>query len=334
MLYLIQENCFREANYDYLVESLQRLGLEYVQVKVLPFVDSFRCMDDPDKEYVTDRKDIFPFGSIKLARIGKDQGWEPGSIITENHDFQVYREHYRENLLNWDSKVVNFTDSWVWDEEMYFVRPCKDTKAFTGSVFTKAEWEEFVHRSLTNGHLASTDNNTLMSEVLRKTEIQVSSVKDIQREYRFWVIGGKVVTGSMYRLGGRFHVSDQVDPDAVSFAESMVKLWQLDKRGFILDVCLADGQWKIVECGCLNCAGFYAANLPKVLAALEDLFNPVNKCDVCAYNKSYVTGDDEYPARTCISYCAKGHWENVQAGEPGTEPDPFANCADYTPFYK
>ena len=38
------------------------------------------------------------------------------------------------------------------------------------------------------------------------------------------------------------------------------------------DVCLTDKGWKVVECGCINCAGFYKADLQKVIISLENYF--------------------------------------------------------------
>ena len=40
-----------------------------------------------------------------------------------------------------------------------------------------------------------------------------------------------------------------------------------------MDVCLTNGEYKIVECGCTNSAGFYMADMQKLLMALEDAFN-------------------------------------------------------------
>jgi hypothetical protein len=42
---------------------------------------------------------------------------------------------------------------------------------------------------------------------------------------------------------------------------------------FVIDICLVDGNYKIVEAGCINAAGFYNADLIKLLITLEDYFN-------------------------------------------------------------
>ncbi len=33
-------------------------------------------------------------------------------------------------------------------------------------------------------------------------------------------------------------------------------------------------------------------------------------CNDCVHLDGYMTGDDEYPQRTHICWCNKGHWEN------------------------
>jgi hypothetical protein len=36
---------------------------------------------------------------------------------------------------------------------------------------------------------------------------------------------------------------------------------------------LTDGDWKIVECGCINCAGFYKSDIQKMIMAVDAKFN-------------------------------------------------------------
>ncbi len=259
MYYIVQENTFREENYDTLIQSLERLDLEYEVVKVLPFID--------DVEFKTDRKDVFVFGSLKLARVAKQFNWHPGSLMNSNHDYNVYVDYYKDNLLNYDSKIYKFDNYLDWesliDSSEKFIRPCLDSKTFTGKVFNKEEWHQFVEYSLTNGHSTSLNKDTL---------IQVARPKHIQKEIRFWVVGGKVITGSTYKLGYRVVRDSFYDPEALQFAQQMVDIYQL-ADAFVIDVCLVNDEWKIVECGCINCAGFYAADLLKALVALEEFYN-------------------------------------------------------------
>ncbi len=272
MHYVIQENVFREQHYDMLWKTMERLDLPYSVVRIFPYIDRIVDMVDiPIEAYVADelpefninRTDVFCFGAVKLARIASEKKWSPGSLLNSNHDFMVYREHYRDHLLNWDSKIQNFTDKIEWlPNESKFLRPTQDTKSFTGKVYEQVEWEDFVHYNKDN-------KDSILSS---NPEIQVTSVKKIQKEIRFWVVGGKVITGSQYKLGTRVAYDDVFEDSAQEFAQSMVDIFQL-AEAFVIDVALVDGEWKVVECGCINCAGFYKANLQKLIISLEDYFD-------------------------------------------------------------
>lgn len=273
MHYIIQENVFREHHYDLLEKAIQKLGLTYTTVRVFPFVDKITNIKDiPDGSYNVDdlpdfnpdTDNVFCFGAIKLARVAALRGWKPGSMMNKNHDFEIYKEHYVENLLNYDSKIQRFVDKvdWFYNERKFF-RPTQDTKTFTGKVFSQVEWEDFVYYHLNNGHLTTLNENT---------PIQISSVKNIYKEIRFWVVDGKVITGSQYRLGNQTIYDDVFEPEAEVFAQSMVDRFQL-ADAFVIDVCLTDNGWKVVECGCINASGFYKANLQNLIVSLEDQYN-------------------------------------------------------------
>jgi len=250
MYYIVQKNVFREENYDNLILALDRLKLSYEIVDVLPFIETFEfhCKD----------KNVFPFGSTKMARLSKLYGWTPGSQLNDNHDYQVYKNFYGDNLLNYDSLIYKFDDEFFVDKP-FFARPTKDSKAFTGKVFDMETWRKF--------------RNTALINILDKdTEIQVSLVKVIQKEIRFWIVKGKIATASQYKLGTRVVLSDTVDQPAYDFCNKMIQLFQLNDA-FVMDLCLVNDEYKIVECGCINCAGFYRADLQKLLVKLEEAFS-------------------------------------------------------------
>jgi len=52
----------------------------------------------------------------------------------------------------------------------------------------------------------------------------------------------------------------------------MVKTYQL-ASSFVMDVCLTEYGWKIVECGCINCAVFYHADMQKLIYAIDNYYN-------------------------------------------------------------
>lgn len=253
MYYIIQDNVFKEENDYKLIEVLERFELPYERVNLDHGVNNF--------EFKTKRKDVFPFGAVKLARISKDYQWYPGSQMSDNHNYQVYSKYYKENLLNYDSEIVKLGDH-LTRKQPFFARPTLDTKIFTGKVFTIEEWNKFKEEQLANPR----------SNLINKdTEIQISSVKKIQKEIRFWIVKGQPVTASLYTLGGVYHIDGSVDEDAYNFVRDMIKLFELNET-FVMDICLIDDKYKIVECGCTNSAGFYKCDMQKLIMALENAF--------------------------------------------------------------
>jgi hypothetical protein len=279
MHYIIQENVFREQHYDLLSKALDRLNLKYNTVRVFPFVDKiveikdipphpqpFDVDDLPEFQY--NDKNVFVFGGLKLARLSKDRGWTPGSLMNSNHDFLVYAQHYKDELLNYDSQIHTVGSDLKWKpNEIKFIRPTEDTKAFTGKIFTEVEWKDTIENYLHNYRSAVFNEST---------KIQVSVPKHISKEIRCWVVDGKIVTASIYKIGSRVVYDDQVEDEAIAYAQSMVNKFQL-ADAFVIDVCLTNlefnSAWKIVECGCINAAGFYKSDLQKTIMALEDKFN-------------------------------------------------------------
>lgn len=276
MHYIVQENIFRESHYNLLLQTLERLELTYQLVRVYPFIDKVvELKDIPDippdniedlpdfKLFDNLKSNTFIFGSVKLARILSNYDIYPGSQINDNHDFEVYRRYYGDYLLNNDSIICKVCDEIKWKDKN-FIRPTKDTKSFTGKVFNnKEDWQQLVDVGLNNS------DNKLFTE---DTIIQVCSVKQIQKEIRFWCVGGKIITGSQYTIGGRIHYDSYFEEEAKEFAQKMVDIYQ-PAEAFVIDICLTNDEWKIVEINCINCAGFYLCNMQSLVSELEYYFN-------------------------------------------------------------
>jgi hypothetical protein len=270
MHYVVQENLFREDHWQMLIDALERLVLPYSIVRVFPFVDKIALVKDiPEKFDIDDLTDyapadssIFIFGATKLARIAQKRKWKPGSMANDNHDFRVYNKYYGNHMLNHDSVICTVGDpmSTTWEpNETRFIRPSKDLKSFTGKVFEETDWlnlikcpsnPEFLHKG---------------------TVIQIAAPKEIQQEIRFWIVDNEIVTGSQYRLQNRLVLDANCAPVAEEFVLGMIQLFQ-PAQAFVMDVCMHEGQWKIVEINCINTSGFYKADVQRLLMSLERLF--------------------------------------------------------------
>lgn len=253
MIFLIQENLFKEEHYTILIEIMEKYNFDYRIVCLDSKSDNISNIED------LPHNNIFCFGSIKMARVARNRNWIPGSFLNDNHDYEVYSKGFGiENMLNGDSLIHKFTDKIDFSGGELFIRPTKDTKVFTGQVYNKYEWEDFVENALYN------KKHILLNA---DTTIQVSTPKKIQQEIRCWIVKGKVITTSYYRLGNMSYMTECNDEIVIEYAQKMVNKYQ-PADSFVIDICLVDGEPKIVEVNCINCSGFYKQNLSKLIDSL------------------------------------------------------------------
>lgn len=263
MHWVIQNNLYREVGHARLLDTLDRFDIPYTEIDMvpcsqgLPLAERIRPLPTLDGP-------VMACGSVNFAQVARQAGWLPGSFYNENHDYQVWRQCYGHHLLNADARVCRFSEVEPLSEELFFIRPCGDTKAFSGQTMDYVEFVDWRHRVI--------DRKETYTSLNADTLVMYGPLKTIYREARFFVVDGRVVTYSTYKIGDRFWPSAEVPPTMIEFAERMVELWQ-PARAFVLDVALTDdaedGFNKIVEINCLNSAGFYEIDLQKFVMAIE-----------------------------------------------------------------
>jgi hypothetical protein len=261
MHWVIQDNLFREDGLITLLECLQRFDIPHEVVKAVPL-----SIDAPHHEQLypnpTPTGLVMVCGSTLLASIAKKRDWYPGSFLNENHDYRVWKEHYAAHLLNAGAVVSRIADIQP-RHTPFFIRPVLDTKTFTGKVVNS--WEEF-EEWLEKGEPYSPSFSV-------DTIVACSEVKEIYTETRFFVVDGQIVGKSLYMRGNQkypFFKEFPVDPSATEFAQQMIDIWQ-PARAFVIDVALTSEGYKIVECNCINSAGFYGIDVVNFVMAIENM---------------------------------------------------------------
>lgn len=132
-----------------------------------------------------------------------------------------YLEEYRGFMLNDDANLMS-----LWEvrklaacsnseEEFLFIKPNADLKEFTGEIVST---KNHYHKEA--GDLPWDKNG---GEILSAdTQVIVSSPKNIQAEWRCFIVDGKVSSCSMYRCAGQPKRSlGCPSPEVVKFAEKM-----------------------------------------------------------------------------------------------------------------
>jgi hypothetical protein len=252
--WILQNRLFSESEWENLVGALERLQCPYSVHTVVPFVGEL--VPEP----VLDTKQVVCFGSYSMRHVARRNGWTPGVYDVFEQDFIAQKAAWGDRLLNADSQVVAFRDARLTEA---FVRPVDDSKYFAGRVFEPGEFAEWQRR-------LCDIKQDLGTSLTPDSLIQTSPPKRIQAEYRYWIVGDEIITRSQYERGPQVLYSSDVDLRLDVFVRAAVADWQ-PHRAFVIDVCDTPDGPRIVEINTINAAGLYAADVQRLVHALEAL---------------------------------------------------------------
>ena len=275
MHWIIQDGFFNETGMNDLVRILGQLEIPYTIVKVIPFIGEIL----PD---VSPEGRVICFGSYSMRHMAKRKHWYPGVFDLEDVSDAIFdQDHvWHPHLLNDDLLVCLFKNAVKtavanFGLHDFFMRPVSDSKVFAGNVFSIEEVREWIHNVVI---LEEDDGSSLCGDTL----VVVSSPKNIQAEYRLFVIGDKIVTASQYKRNGRIQYDALVDNDILVFGQERVNEIHL-ADAYCLDICRTNFGLKIVEVNTINSAGFYLADVYKLVEQFELLYS-IPSCQ----NKEYL----------------------------------------------
>jgi len=241
-----------------LAEVLDRAGETYSLHKVVPFVGEL----DPEPNIVD--PNVVMFGSYSLRHYARQHGLTPGVW-----ELRPYLNEYawQEYLLNGphNTRKVLLKDlgGLPLDDTLYFIRPVEDSKEIAGTVMDVNEILYTV-----KSVMGLRPDEYIQGSLRPDTEMMLGTPVNIQAEWRNWIVGDELITSSLYKQGRKVLYREGIDDDAREFVKDMVACNPGYAGAYVLDVCRSDGQLYILETNCINAAGFYAADLNKLVGAL------------------------------------------------------------------
>ena len=72
-------------------------------------------------------------------------------------------------------------------------------------------------------------------KAIHSIDVIVSPLKQIDREYRFFVVESRIITGSLYKMGGKPFLSSEIPEDVAKYVESIIDKW-LPSPSVVIDV--------------------------------------------------------------------------------------------------
>lgn len=258
MHWVLQTGFHVETGWSALLTALERFGISYSMHAVVPRIGEL--IPPPD----FGRRNAICIGSYSMRHAAARYGWSPGVFDLIHQDFEQQRAHWGLHMLNTDSSVQVLRDA-DFEGDRVFVRPVADNKHFTGKVFARDEflqWRDAIC-TVDAAHGTSLTPDTL---------VQLNAPLSIHAEYRFWVVAGEVVTCSMYRRGGQVQYTGDVDDRLNAFVKARIVEW-MPHESFVIDVCDTPHGILIVEINTLNSSSFYAADVQKLVSALQAAYS-------------------------------------------------------------
>jgi len=260
MKFMIQTNLINQTAIDMAMRCTEKYPRSYA--RLVPF--SHKLLDQ------VYGGDYIPYGSCNLSEIGRLRGWTGTHYDLSVLNYEAFVEN-RDDMLNSDGimtlhECVEYLDGIEDGDRRFFMRPSEDTKRFSGEVFKASEALEWIRdRVLFNG----TGSYLLPPEM----KVVISKPHDIKEEWRWFIVGGVVVSGSRYRLNGRMDVERITDGDLVGLAQELADKW-IPLPCCVMDTCTVDGMGhKVVEFNCINSSGFYDHDMQSVFDKLWEYHN-------------------------------------------------------------
>lgn len=259
--WVIQTNLLNDTQVNAIWYAAIEAGCEVHPAIVIPFQDELGNESEIPEMDGT----VIPYGSCKLTKLSKKRGWNGNCYDENTFDVQVWNA-CRHDMLNSDAEIMRVKDTVKFfesdttadEEDYWFIRPVKDLKEFSGTVAQVADIKNWMC-SPKSGNFSFGDDTLIM----------LSPTKKIYSESRFFVVGGKVVDGSYYRMGGRLMSHHITQPELYALAQEIADKW-LPHECCVMDLADTDQGVKVIEFNTINSSGFYDHDVKKIVNAMTE----------------------------------------------------------------
>ena len=259
--WVIQRNLTNTEDLKTLVQGCERIGVPFIEIDIIPFTDQ---LPDFDKS----RHSIF-YGSTTMGQlVYKDSSLNKGFFFNQqSFSIENYFAKWGSHMLNHGALVTSFKELMLQPygpNKLLFIRPDDDSKSFSGEVKKFSDIVSWYAR------LKMFDNTSLSLD----SKIVVSEPYHLRYEWRLWIVNNKVVTASKYREDFKLKKERGCPQEVIQFAEQRC-LEYTPHNVFVMDICETGDNYYIVECGCLNSAGFYHADIGAIVSSVTHYFSNV-----------------------------------------------------------
>lgn len=266
-MFIVQHNLMNDVALSQVSSALQKLNIPHKFVGVIPFSHEITS-DEP-----LEGQEFIPYGSTLMTNLTGQTNlqWRGNYFDPSTFHYGVWLKH-RSDMLNSGvmtiAEAIQFLKSQD-SKSVWFTRPCEDLKQYSGQVIEAEDCCNWLKDAI---QCESSGSYKLEPD----TEIILCQPKNIQAEWRWFVVNGQVVSGSMYRFKGQLQKAEELDPYVIREAQYFADDW-LPHRNCVMDLALVDGEMKVIEFNTINSSGFYDHNVEMIISELWKDFNERRK---------------------------------------------------------
>lgn len=261
MKFLIQHNLMNPQQLEKIKSAVSRFPHEFVGV--IPFSHEITS----ESELVG--TDFIPYGSTLFTTLALEKKWSGLYFDLENFSMKKALANRHSDMMNrgliWRACIAEQTLRH--SDYDVFIRPDLDLKHFSGQVINSiecADWlKDAMSLPLESGSYA----------IDPQMEVLVCRPKKIKAEWRYFIVCGKIVSGSMYRCHGQMRHERVIDDEVLIEAQNLADGW-LPNETCVMDLALWEDpvsgheSVSIIEFNCLNSSGFYDNDVDAVFESL------------------------------------------------------------------
>jgi hypothetical protein len=255
MQWLLQVTGLPDTQNLKMLEALQARGLKHFGIGIIPFEHTVLGLEETDPQ----RPSFFYGSTVLVEVVSKWDTYRPGVFWNKEWWDPRYPIDKRSDMLNREMTKVTVSDLRArWVTELTFAKSI-DPKNLTGMVLEPCKQDHddwLIEHSWLDGAV-----ELVLAPALEQK---------IESEWRFFILDGKVVTGSSYRWLGARRTNLPLT-DALQTAVEASKSW-LPAINVVMDICfLRDGSYRVVEFNCINSSGFYNSDVGAIVDHFENL---------------------------------------------------------------
>jgi hypothetical protein len=258
--WILEREVFND-NHDRLAEAITKAGH-----KVISWDDFW--WENGNWPSLENDHTIF-HGSLGNAnRIASELSWKPGVFCnTSAFECHAWYEKARSWLLHEEwvfSTVSEFVSgperclAEIGSPEAFFVRPDSPLKPFSGRVIQR---DRLSFDALDYGFYYEDKN----------LPIVITPVSDVGMEWRFAIAGQEVIASSPYEASDRTESNSDCPSEVVDYVKEVAMALSPPDPVYILDVCNAGDEIKLIEINPFSGADLYACDRHAIVSAVEGI---------------------------------------------------------------